>query len=452
MPNVIVVVIDSLRKDYAKPLEEFLAKSGFQIFDRVVSPAPWTLPSHASIFTGTYPIIHGSHESKKLKGLNIKFVSKNLLCDNLKSLGYDTYLFSANPWISSYFGLNGFDYEYIASFPPVPKVFQFNSDEYHDLIKIKEKLSSESKIKIAINLFKRGKYNTLVKAIMRSAFNNLGIRYIYLYFKGWPRNKGSDYLLESFKRILKTNNKNSFFAFFNLMEVHEPYSIGDKGSLLTNFLYEHIPSKIVSTWRVKYPKQVDYIILKIKKLIDILKENNLLDKSLIIVTSDHGQLLGEYEKIGHGIFLYDELLFVPFAIKYPSSITAEPFSNSFRYKYMSLTRIKKLIFDIIMNNYVSVDRYYTDYVYAESYGIHENLPDRKLKYNYNYDEYDVYRIAVYYKKYKAVYNVAKDFFEEIVSYDRHTINGDIKGELKDLILKFLKLGLSFRKLKSIYIR
>jgi len=54
--NVILIVIDTLRKDYAKHLEVELEKLGFLSYEKAVAPASWTAPSHASIFTGLYPI------------------------------------------------------------------------------------------------------------------------------------------------------------------------------------------------------------------------------------------------------------------------------------------------------------------------------------------------------------------------------------------------------------
>ncbi|MDE1850798.1 MAG: hypothetical protein KGH54_03330, partial [Candidatus Micrarchaeota archaeon] len=36
-----------------------------------IAPSSWTLPSHASLFTGMYPSEHGSHETKSVKSLDI---------------------------------------------------------------------------------------------------------------------------------------------------------------------------------------------------------------------------------------------------------------------------------------------------------------------------------------------------------------------------------------------
>lgn len=60
--NIIIVVVDTLRKDYAKTLEDNLKRVGFVSYENVIAPAPWTIPTHASIFTGLYPFYHRTHE------------------------------------------------------------------------------------------------------------------------------------------------------------------------------------------------------------------------------------------------------------------------------------------------------------------------------------------------------------------------------------------------------
>ncbi|WP_052320081.1 sulfatase-like hydrolase/transferase [Pyrococcus abyssi] len=108
-PNVIFIVIDTLRKDYAKPLEGELKKLGFISYENVIAPASWTTPSHASIFTGLYPALHGAHETKTKKDLNVKLNSRvPILSEILLEMGYNTYLFTANPYINPRFGFVGF--------------------------------------------------------------------------------------------------------------------------------------------------------------------------------------------------------------------------------------------------------------------------------------------------------------------------------------------------------
>ena len=62
--NVVLIVIDTLRADHAQGLDKLL-DLGFVKYEDVYATAPWTLPSHASMFTGMYPSEHGIHETKE---------------------------------------------------------------------------------------------------------------------------------------------------------------------------------------------------------------------------------------------------------------------------------------------------------------------------------------------------------------------------------------------------
>ena len=62
-PNVVILIIDALREDYSSGLEA-LRELGFVRYENAIAPAPWTLPSHASLITGLYPSQHGVHESR----------------------------------------------------------------------------------------------------------------------------------------------------------------------------------------------------------------------------------------------------------------------------------------------------------------------------------------------------------------------------------------------------
>ena len=64
-PNVVLIVVDTLRLDRAAPLARTL--EGFIDYGYAVSPAPWTLPAHVSMLTGLYPSIHESHEWADMK-------------------------------------------------------------------------------------------------------------------------------------------------------------------------------------------------------------------------------------------------------------------------------------------------------------------------------------------------------------------------------------------------
>ncbi|MDX1745907.1 MAG: sulfatase-like hydrolase/transferase, partial [Halobacteriales archaeon] len=111
-PDVVFVVLDTVRKDrlsaygYERPtspgLESFADEA--TRFEEAVAPAPWTLPVHASLFTGLYPSEHGaSQERPYLEGTTT-------LAESLSAAGYATACYSSNAWITPYTGLTrGFD-------------------------------------------------------------------------------------------------------------------------------------------------------------------------------------------------------------------------------------------------------------------------------------------------------------------------------------------------------
>lgn len=105
--NVLLVVMDTARKKNLTPygyernttpfLEDFSEES--VVFDNAISQAPWTLPSHASMFTGEYPSQHGAtQESPYLE-------KEDTLASHMSDEGYRTAIYSANAWISPHTGL-----------------------------------------------------------------------------------------------------------------------------------------------------------------------------------------------------------------------------------------------------------------------------------------------------------------------------------------------------------
>jgi len=137
--NVIFIVVDTLRKDHAGPLESRLRKLGFIPYGNVVAPAPWTVPSHASIFTGLYPALHKAHETREKKGFDIKLRHGDLLSKLLLDKGYDTYLLTANSYIRPSLGFRGFNHFYENPGWSPPKLSLLSYDDWVLLVDLKLK-------------------------------------------------------------------------------------------------------------------------------------------------------------------------------------------------------------------------------------------------------------------------------------------------------------------------
>lgn len=134
-PNVVLIVLDTVRTDhtsgwgYRRPttpnLDEFLLESAR--FIRALAPAPWTLPSHASMFTGKYPFMTGVHTFLTQSGGKEDLIEPPLkdefhtLAEALRAEGYATAAFVANSvYLSTNFNLQqGFDVYEVNRVPAV---------------------------------------------------------------------------------------------------------------------------------------------------------------------------------------------------------------------------------------------------------------------------------------------------------------------------------------------
>jgi len=112
-PNVILLVIDTLREDHAGGLEA-LRDLGFVKYENAIAPSPWTLPSHVSMVTGLYPSQHGVHEAygvyagtmMELSRQRMSKLDRGIIGELMKE-GYSAYVISANPLISAAYGFGG---------------------------------------------------------------------------------------------------------------------------------------------------------------------------------------------------------------------------------------------------------------------------------------------------------------------------------------------------------
>ncbi len=294
--NVIIIVLDTMRaKDMScygydrittPNITDFGNDSIF--YGNAFSPAIWTVPSHASLFTGTYPSVHGA--------LNLhRYLDEKLmtLAEVLGLSGYDTLSFSNNGFISiKDFGLSrGFK---ISEGQPYPK----------------RKIS-----RVMPNFVKWAK-----GAIDCGA----GVT--------------NNYVKSFINRREKTDKP--FFMFLNYMEAHAPYKNipknylklfvdqaakqrvkmvnQDRQKYLTRSI--NMNEEDFMLLRMLYNAQISYLDYKISELLDFFKQNDIYDNSLILLTSDHGDMIGEHNLMHHSYCIYDELIKIPMILKLPDTI------------------------------------------------------------------------------------------------------------------------------------
>jgi len=419
-PNIIILVIDTLREDYSSGLEA-LRELGFVKYENAIAPAPWTLPSHVSLITGLYPSQHGIHEAygvyadRELIELSTRRLSalNHGIIGELMDEGYSVYVTSANPFISPLYGFTRFTENLIIG-------YTFILCEKYEECREYEKLSSMVKdngyVGTALKLIGEGSFNLLnkalrfyVKARVIKLATGLGIY-------DPTMEKGSRIIMDF---LSKKKLSEPFFLLINIMEAHGPYSPKDLGeqlsfnAVLNAALTGKLSDEVVRIWRSNYPKHAAYATRRAIELIKTLRR--YLDNSLIIITADHGELLGD-GGIHHGYFLKDGLLRVPLWVKWPSWVKPPRQVRPF----VSLTQVPSIVRAVINNEEPKIG---ANVAVAESFGLSpssklsmwlSSLPSRTLISVF------AHKVRVYARYGAATYNVNLEEFEEV--------NGD-KDEL-----------------------
>jgi arylsulfatase A-like enzyme len=279
-PNIVLVILDTVRSDFTgpggnnsglTPQLDRLADEG-TVFRNTWATAPWTLPTHASIFTGMLSSAHGCH-------INHWRLDQThpTLAGLLSESNYETAAFFSNPWLRDEMTgvLNGFE------------------------------LRRESPI--STDEMSMGRSDQGGRAINRNIADWLGQR------------KG----------------RKPFFLFVNYLEAHLPYDppaayrkqhLSDlpPGDLVSiAWSEEYIaglhPTDSVNWARVRrlYGGDVHHADQLFSALISMLKTHEHYENSVIIVTSDHGEHLGEHNLMDHQFSVHETLLSVPLVIRAP---------------------------------------------------------------------------------------------------------------------------------------
>jgi len=115
---------------------------------------------------------------------------------------------------------------------------------------------------------------------------------------------------------LKSNGKRNFFLWCHYYDPHAPYEPPEP----YRRLYARDP----------YSGEIAYTDSQLGRLFDYLKGENLLERTLIVVTADHGESLGEHGEATHGVFLYDATLHVPLIMAGPGIPAGKVISQQVR--------------------------------------------------------------------------------------------------------------------------
>lgn len=290
-PNIIIIVLDAGRFDYLScygcpskltPNIDRLAKEGV-LFENVTTVAPWTVPSHASMFTGLYPNQHlANWNTLKIKeGVPTVF-------DILRKNNYKIAAFVANDTLI---------------YPC--EIFGNDADIY------------------GLNRHGRSK-------------NDSG------FVDGFKaEDSNCDRITEFFMDWSNKSPNQPFMLYFNYYDLHskygarEPYrskyvtkedekiltEMGDRFSLHFREMNREaqVTKEQIQTMRNLYKAKMAMIDENIGKVVDNLKKNSLMDNTVLFITSDHGDTLGDhtYPSFHHQFSIYNALTRIPLIIYSP---------------------------------------------------------------------------------------------------------------------------------------
>ncbi len=297
-PNIILLVLDCVRFDglhrfgnprTVTPTLDRLAENSRR-YTQARSAAIWTLPSHASMFTGLHPRQHGVNVETRWLDERIPTMAQLL-----QRAGYQTAAFSTNAWVGPHFGLDrGFEH-FAALWRIIPSMG-------------------------------RARFPWWEKALRKGLLerSDKGARKLNKYVRKWWRKERDE--------------NRPFFIFGLYLDAHLPYRPpkGYAERLLDAEALRRARAANQDAWaymadevsmtpedfaglRALYDAEIAYVDDMIADLLAFLDSVGALQNTLIAVTSDHGENIGDHGLMDHQYCVCDTLARVPLIIHYPQA-------------------------------------------------------------------------------------------------------------------------------------
>lgn len=303
-PNVVLISLDTTRADHLSvygykrrttPKLEAFARQA-TLYRHAYANGDMTLPSHASMLTGLYPTLHGAYADHSQYTAIADQVPT--LAEVLQKAGYRSYGVVANfIFLDPRYGFaRGFD----TFLMPRPLPVVSNAATY---------------------LLRTGLYSLTVP---------------WLWTDGMRRFFTADEIAEAGERFPAQSGGKPFFLFLNFMESHRPlatpghfrnmfpgYDQGFDELEIRSWEYDvyrgarTVTPEEFAKFHAGYDGGLAYMDDATGRLLDRLKRQPWYDASLIIITSDHGELFGEKQMIDHGNSVDHGITGIPMIVKFP---------------------------------------------------------------------------------------------------------------------------------------
>ena len=299
-PNIILIVLDCVRFDglhifgnprTVTPALDALAERSRR-YTQARSAAIWTLPSHASMFTGLYPRQHGVNVETRWLDESIPTMAQRLA-----QVGYQTVAFSTNAWVGPHFGLDrGFE-------------------DFYALWRIFPSMG-------------KAPFPWWEKALRKGLLerSDKGARKLNKYVRTWWRQR--------------RDPDRPFFLFGLYLDAHLPYRPpkGYAERLLSPEALKRAKSANQDAWaymagevdmtpedfgglRALYDAEIAYVDDMLAEMLAFLEDQGALQNTLIVITADHGENIGEHGLMDHQYCVCETLAHVPLIIHYPQVFT-----------------------------------------------------------------------------------------------------------------------------------
>jgi arylsulfatase A-like enzyme len=288
-------------------------------YDLALAPAPWTYPSHSSFFTGQWPYRLNSQWNSTLD------TPYPTLAEYLTSQGYQTAGFSANTNCCSYETKLDRGFIHFEDYPLTPQSLCGRTVAGNWILK---------------NILNRGDFrkHKWIKVQSRDA------QRINDAFLDWLRRRRRD---------------RPFFAFVNYFDAHEPYippegyagRFGIRPEAARDYQllldYEQtdkdtIRPRDVLMARDCYDDCIAYLDDQLGRLLDRLQGQGLLENTLVLITSDHGEAFGDHRIFGHANSLYLDEIWVPLVILAPGAPAGRVVRNPVSLRDLPATMVDQL--------------------------------------------------------------------------------------------------------------
>ncbi len=308
-PNVILISIDTLRPDRmgvyghrpmgrsTTPFLDELAAEG-AVFVDAVSSSSWTLPGHYALFTGLPDDLHGMVDDRVPSPEDVP-----LLAELFQEAGYQTAGFYSGPYLHPFFGFDrGFDtYESCFDFS---LVYDMPADELEE--------APQDTVSQLVSKMERSSHEAIT----------------------------SDTVTGAAERFVLAESGKPFFLFLHYFDVHNDYTpppphdtrfgppydgwVDGRGVMTDPRIKAEMDRRDLARLMALYDGEISWVDENIRLLFRAIDriDPEILENTIVVITSDHGEEFFEHGMIGHRHNLAAHAVRIPLIVSFPGRVPA----------------------------------------------------------------------------------------------------------------------------------